>query len=279
MSAGAGGALLALSAVTVRREGAVLLGGVHWEVRPGESWVVLGSNGAGKTTLLRVAAGLEAPGEGVVHLLGERLDHGDREALAALRPRVGLASASVGDEVPPGTAVADVVASAALDRLDRGDEPLEEPERRRARRMVVEVGARALLDRPWGSLSEGERRRVLVARALMTDPELLLVDEPAAGLDLGAREALLRRLSRVVLHDDEPALVLVTHVLEEVPAGVTHALLLRRGAVIASGPVERVLTAELVGAAYGLPLVVEHRGGRWSARVAPPRRRPRHAGT
>ena len=267
---------MALHDVTVRRDGATLLDGVSLSVHPGDSWVVLGSNGAGKTTLLRTAAGLEVPDAGRVALLGEDLDHDDVEQLTDLRPRLGLASSSVGATVPPDVPVLEVVASAALDRVDRGWSPLEEPELRRARRLVAEVGARPLLDRPWGTLSTGEQRRVLVARALMGDPELLLVDEPTSGLDLGAREALLRRLARVVADDAEPALVMVTHVLEEVPAGATHALLLRRGRVVASGPVQEVLTGELVSTAFGLPLQVEERDGRWTARVAPPRPRPRH---
>jgi iron complex transport system ATP-binding protein len=130
------------------------------------------------------------------------------------------------------------------------------------------VGLRAFADRRWGSLSEGERKRVLLARALMTDPELLLLDEPSAGLDLGAREALLRLLARLSTDPDGPPSVLVTHHVEEVPVGTTHALLLARGRTLAAGPIGEVLTAPLLSRAFGMPLVVQEQAGRWTARAA-----------
>ena len=257
--------VLCLSGVGVVREGATLLADVDWTVREGERWVLLGPNGAGKTTLVQVAAAALFPSSGTVELLGERFGRTD---LGELRTRVGLSSAALTDRVPPGEKALDVVVTAAHGVLGRWREAYDTSDVSRACSLLGRVGMRAFADRRFGSLSEGERKRVLLARALMTDPELLLLDEPAAGLDLGAREALLRLLTRLAEDVDAPPSVLVTHHVEEVPVGTTHALLLARGRVVAAGPVAEVLTGELLGRAFGLPLVVESRGGRFTARAA-----------
>ncbi len=261
-------AVLELADVTVRRGEAVLLDRVTWAVREGERWAVLGPNGAGKTTLLQLASAQIHPTDGVVGLLGEVLGTVD---VFELRPRIGLTSAALAERIPRHEVVRDVVVSASYGVVGRWREAYDELDHERAQGLLVEVGAAHLADRTFGTLSEGERKRVQVARALMTDPELLLLDEPAAGLDLGGREDLVSTLA-VLAHDpDAPATVLVSHHVEEIPPGFTHALLLRRGAVVAEGRLEDVLTREHLSATFGMPLELRHEGGRWTAR-----RQPRH---
>ena len=257
--------MLALSAVGVVRDGATLLAEVDWTVREGERWVVLGANGAGKTTLLQIAGAALFPSRGTVELLGERFGEAD---LGELRTRVGLTSSALADRVPPHEKALDVVVTAAYGVLGRWSEAYDDGDVARATDLLGRVGLRAFIGRRFGTLSEGERKRVLLARALMTDPELLLLDEPAAGLDLGAREALLRLLTRLSADPEAPASVLVTHHVEEVPIGTTHALVLARGRVVATGPVAQVLTGQVLSRAFGLPLVVEAVAGRFTARAA-----------
>jgi iron complex transport system ATP-binding protein len=256
--------VLSMSDVTVVRDGATLLSGVSWVVDEGQRWVVLGPNGAGKTTLLSIAAASLFPSSGTVDLLGERFGQVD---LGELRTRVGLSSTSLNDRVPPHERAVDVVVTAAHGVLGRWREGYDQSDLDRAADLLARVGMRAFADRRFGTLSEGERKRVLLARALMTDPELLLLDEPAAGLDLGAREALLRLLSRIASAAGAPPSVLVTHHVEEIPVGTTHALLLARARVVASGPVQDVLTGDLLSQTFGIPLQITSREGRWSAQA------------
>lgn len=272
--------VLALADVSVRRGAATLLDGVNWTVRDGERWAVLGSNGAGKTNLLQVAATTLTPTSGSVRVLGEELDATNSAAVDVyeLRPRIGFASSAVGDRLPAGELVRDAVVTAGYAVLGRGSEYYDPVDDLRALRLLEQLGCGRIADRAYGTLSEGERKRVQIARALMTDPELLLLDEPAAGLDLGAREALMRRLTRVMASPDGPVLIMVSHHVEEIPPGVTHALLLRAGAVVAAGPIHEVLTAEPLSRCFGLPLAVDRvAAGRYAARLAPPRRMPGYA--
>jgi len=254
--------LLSLRGVLVMGGGRPLLRGVDWSVHKGERWAVLGPNGAGKTTLLQVAAATLSSSAGVVRVLGERVSDADP---AELRSRVGLASAAVAERLPPHERVLDVVLSAAYGLFRLGRLRVEDADEQRARQLLGQLGCRLLADRPFGRLSEGERKRVTIARALMTDPEILLLDEPAAGLDLGAREALLRFLRRLAAQPDAPALVLVTHRVEEIPAGFTSALLLRAGAVVGSGPIDTILTPAMLSATFGFPLRLDRIGERWAA--------------
>jgi iron complex transport system ATP-binding protein len=258
--------VLRLSGVTVVREGATLLAGIDWTVEEGQRWAVLGPNGAGKTTLLAVASASLFPSAGTVELLGERFGSVD---LGELRTRVGLSSSSLNDRVPPHERAVDVVVTAAHGVIGRWREGYDDSDVSRAVELLARVGLRAFADRRFGSLSEGERKRVLLARALMTDPELLLLDEPAAGLDLGAREALLRLLTRLATAPGASPSVLVTHHVEEIPVGTTHALLLARGRVVAAGPVADVVTGPLLSRAFGIPLQVAAGGGRFAARATP----------
>jgi iron complex transport system ATP-binding protein len=262
-------AVLEFADVAVKRGQATLLEGIDWVVEEDERWVILGANGAGKTTLLQVAAAQIHPTSGVAGILGEVLGTVD---VFDLRPRIGLTSAALADRIPRQELVRDVVVSASYSVLGRWREHYDELDHDRARDLLVEVGTGHLLDRTFGTLSEGERKRVQIARALMTDPELLLLDEPAAGLDLGGREDLVSTLSVLAMDEASPATVLVSHHVEEIPPGFTHAMLLRKGRIVASGPMEHVLTEEIISATFGMPLQLTHQDGRWAAR-----RRVRHA--
>jgi iron complex transport system ATP-binding protein len=250
--------------VDVVRGGVPIVSQVSWDVAEGERWVVLGPNGAGKTTLLALAATLIHPTRGTAEVLDERLGATD---VFELRPRIGLASSALAGRIPPAERVADVVVTAAYAVTGRWREGYDGGDHARAAALLEQLGVGQLGDRTFGTLSEGERKRVQVARALMTDPELLLLDEPAAGLDLGGREDLVRRLGEIAGDDEAPTTVLVTHHVEEIPPGFTHALLLRQGATVARGPIDDVLTAEHLGATFGLELVVDRRGERWAARA------------
>jgi len=257
--------------VTLRRGGRVLVGPVDWQVELDERWVVIGPNGAGKTSLLRMAAAMEYPSSGVAVVLGERLGRVD---MAELRQRVGLSSSALAQRIPDEELVRDLVVSAGYAVLGRWRERYDDMDYLRALDTLESVGAEHLADRTYGTLSEGERKRVLIARSLMTDPELLLLDEPAAGLDLGGREDLVARLADLAADPDSPALVLVTHHVEEIPPGFSHCLILAEGKVLAAGLLADTLTAENLSAAFGQSIAVDSIDGRYFARRV--RTRPAH---
>jgi iron complex transport system ATP-binding protein len=254
--------VIRMEGVGVRRGAATLLHDVDWAVELDERWVILGPNGAGKTTLLRLAAAELHPSVGTVHVLGEQLG---RVNVFELRTRIGLTSAALGMRVPGDETVRDVVVSAGYGVLGRWRERYEAADTDRADELLAALGMHELRERTFGTLSEGERKRTLIARALMTDPELLLLDEPAAGLDLGGREDLVGRLAALAADPDAPASVLVTHHVEEIPVGYSHGMLLRDGAVVAAGLLDDVMTDENLTATFGLPLSVQRRRGRYSA--------------
>ena len=258
--------VLRLRGVGVCRDQSMLLRDINWIVRDDESWVIVGPNGAGKTTLLQVASGLLLPTEGTAEVLGEPVDEAD---LAELRSRVGISSAAVAEQVPRGEKVIDLVMTAGYGILGRGSEAYDSFDVVRAVELLDAVGCSHLIRRRFGTLSEGERKRVQIARSLMADPELLLLDEPAAGLDLGGREEVLSRIAALARDPLSPVLVLVTHHVEEVPEGFTHAMLMRRGSVLAAGPVEKVFTEPNLSRCFGIPLIVERHAARWMARAAP----------
>ena len=249
--------------VSLRRGGRVLVGPVDWQVELDERWVVIGPNGAGKTSLLRIAAAMEHPSSGTAYVLGERLGRTD---MAELRQRVGLSSSALSQRVPDDEVVRDVVVSAGYAVLDRWRERYDDIDYVRALDTLESVGGEHLAERTYGTLSEGERKRVLIARSLMTDPELLLLDEPAAGLDLGGREELVARLADLAADPDSPALVLVTHHVEEIPLGFSHCLILSEGAVVAAGLLEDTLTAENLSRAFGQSIALDDIDGRYFAR-------------
>ncbi len=257
-----GDLVVRMEGVTVRRGDTTLLDAVDWAVELDERWVVLGPNGAGKTTLLRLASADLHPSAGVVEILGQRLGRVD---VFELRTRIGLSSAALGLRVPPDELVRDVVISAGYAVIGRWRESYDPADTARADDLLGALGLRGLAGRAFGTLSEGERKRALIARSLMTDPELLLLDEPTAGLDLGGREDLVARLSGLANDPDAPASVLVTHHVEEIPPGYSHGLLLREGRVVASGLLDDVLTDENLSVTFGLPLAVQRRRGRYTA--------------
>jgi iron complex transport system ATP-binding protein len=254
--------VLHLANVTVRRGQALLLDDVSWRARAAERWVILGPNGAGKSTLIALAAARLHPTSGTVRILGEQLG---RVNVADLRPRIGLSTATLAGQVPPQETVRDVVVSAGYGVVGRWRERYDEMDFDRADELIAAMGVSALADRAFGVLSSGERKRVLAARALMTDPEMLLLDEPAAGLDLSGREDLLARLTILAADPYAPTSVLVTHHVEEIPVGYSHVLLLRAGRTVAAGPIADTLTDETLSAAFGMSLQLQARRGRFFA--------------
>jgi len=249
----------------VVRGGKNLLRGVSWRVELDERWVVLGPNGAGKTTLMSLAAARMFPTTGTVDVLGERLGRVD---VHELRTRIGLSTVGLHDRIPPDETVRNVVVTASWAVVGRFNESYDPQDVTRAEALLVQLGADALGDRLYGTLSEGERKRVQIARALMTDPELLILDEPAAGLDLGGREDLVARLAKLALDPYAPAMIVVTHHVEEIPDGFTHALVLREGGVVAQGLLRDTVNSDVLSAAFGLPLQVRFEDGRFRARAA-----------
>jgi len=255
--------VVAMEKVSVRRGRTTLVRGIDWRVELDERWVVLGPNGAGKTTLLRLAGAEMHPTTGTVHVLGEKLGRTD---VFELRTRIGVCSAALAGRVPPEEKVVDVVVSAGYGVIGRWREQYDTMDTGRAEELLAALGIKHLSDRMFGTLSEGERKRTLISRALMTDPEMLLLDEPAAGLDLGGREDLVARLAEFAMDPDAPAMVLVTHHVEEIPPGFTHALLLREGGVVAQGLIDDVITAPNLSAAFGQDLELDKAGDRFFAR-------------
>ena len=257
--------VLQLNDVSVVRGGTTILDSVTWTVNDDERWVILGPNGAGKTTLLQIAAAMIHPSSGVAEVLDDTLGKAD---LFELRPRIGFASTALARRIPPTETVLDVVLTAAYAVTGRWNESYDEVDTRRARRVLAEWQLDSLADRHFGDLSDGEQKRVQIARSIMTDPEMLLLDELAASLDLGAREELLHILGGFASSPYAPAIIMVTHHVEEIPLGFSHAMVLVDGAIRAAGPIHDVITADILGDAFDLELLVDERDGRFTARAA-----------
>ncbi|MFT4235265.1 MAG: ABC transporter ATP-binding protein [Microbacterium sp.] len=257
--------VLSFDGVTVRRSGRNILDDVTWSVREDERWVVLGPNGAGKTTLLQLANAFLFPTTGTVDVLEERLGRTD---ISELRPRIGFASSTLAKRIPFDETVRNVVMTAAYAVMGRWREEYDGLDERRAESVLAEWRLTDLAERVFGTLSDGEQKRTLIARSIMTDPEILLLDEPTASLDLGSREVLLQLLSDFAASPYTPAMVMVTHHVEEIPVGFTHVLLLRDGGAVAAGPIAETLTAENLTATFGLPITLSEADGRYAARAA-----------
>lgn len=254
--------VFSLTDVSVSRGDQQILKGINWQASEGQHWVVLGSNGAGKTTLAKVLTGRMQVSGGSVEMLGEDLGDYPSSELGRL---IGFTSAALTSRFGTRQSAFDVVLSAAAGQTTRYQGDFEEVDFQRARDLLDVFGVSHLADRKFASLSEGEKQRVQIARAFMADPQILLLDEPGAGLDLGARETLLAALTELATDRRAPAMVVITHHLEEIPSGFTHALLLRDGQVQSSGTLDSVMTDQNLSAAYGLPLTVGSDAGRWWA--------------
>ncbi|TRZ87380.1 MAG: ABC transporter ATP-binding protein [Streptomycetaceae bacterium] len=256
--------VLSIKNVSVQRGERTILGPIDFAVSEGERWVILGPNGAGKSTLLKLLAAMSFPSFGSVEILGEILGKVD---VFELRPRVGFCSSLLAENIPEDELVRDVVLTAAYAIIGRWNEDYDLWDESRAVALLTTFGVRDLKDHEFRTLSEGERKRVQICRALMADPEVLLLDEPAAGLDLGGREDLLSRFAAFSRDTSSPVTILVTHHIEEIPEGTTHALLIKDGVIAVSGPVAQVITSEHISAVFGLPIHVTQEGSRFFARA------------
>lgn len=257
--------VLEFDAATVVRGGKQILGPISWSVDSDQRWVVLGPNGAGKTTLFSLSSAAIHPTSGSVIVLDSKLGEVD---LFEVRPRIGITSSNLVAAIPDDERVIDVVMTSTYAIIGRWNESYDLWDESRAISLLTVLGVRDLQDRLFGTLSEGEKKRTLIARALMPNPELLLLDEPAAGLDLGGREDLLQRLNQLAIDPHSPATVIITHHVEEIPQGTTHCLLLGAGKIIATGTLREVLTSENLSAAYGIPIEVIEQDQRFFAKAA-----------
>lgn len=256
-------AALHLDRIVLRRGEQLILDDVTFTVEPHERWLILGANGCGKTTLLRVASMYEHPTAGTVDVLGERLGRTD---VRVLRRRVGYASAALADQFRPASRALDVVRTAKFAALEPWWHAYTADDDAQALSCLKRMGVERFAERAIETLSSGERQRVLLARTLMNDPAIVLLDEPSARLDLGGREQLVEALDDLAADADAPPSVVVTHHVDDIPTSSTHALLLRSGRVLAAGPIDDVLDAEALSETFGLPLVLERRpNGRFSA--------------
>jgi len=253
--------LLKLENVSVIRGGQNILGPINWSLNQGERWVVIGPNGAGKTTFLQLIAALIHPSRGRVEILGEEMGRVD---VFELRPRIGISSAALQEYLPQDERVVDLVLTAAYAITGRWIEEYDLWDESRAKALLDVFGVRELAERTFGTLSEGERKRVQIARSLMANPEILLLDEPAAGLDLGGREDILNRISNFLDEPGAPSSVIVTHHIEEIPRGTTHVLLLKSGIDFAAGEISDVLTEENLNTLFNVNVALRFDGNRYS---------------
>lgn len=253
-----------LQGVSVVRDGSTILNNIDWQVSDNQRWVIVGPNGAGKTTLLKVAAAQIQPTTGNAFVLGERLGGVN---IFDLRTRVGFASSALVSHIPNSETVLNAVMTASYAITGRWTETYEDIDEKRARRVLAEWDLSNHADRAFGTLSDGERKRVQLARSVMTDPELLLLDEPVASLDLGAREQTVQLLGAYASSSVAPSMVMVTHHLEEIPGGFTHALLLNEGNIVAQGAIEHIISSELLSETFGFGLNVTRDGDRFQVRA------------
>ena len=256
--------VLSFTDVSLVRDGRAILNHLDWQVDSSQRWVILGPNGAGKTSLLRIAAAQLHPSQGSASVLEKTLG---KSEISEIRNRIGFASSAQSKRIPANESVLDAVLTAAHGVEGRWNEAYESIDLRRAERVLAEWNLLEFRDHLFGTLSDGERKRVLIARAVMTDPEVLLLDEPAASLDVGAREQLLQLLEGFASSPFSPAMIMVTHHVEEIPVGFTHVMLLKEGRVTAAGKIADLLTSENLTSTFGVPLLVSREGGRYWARM------------
>lgn len=256
--------LVDLQGAGLKRGRATIVSDIDFQVNPGEHWVIVGPNGAGKTTLARLVSARDYPTSGTATVLGADTSGEDATYIAS---RIGVAAADMRERVVGADSVLDVVVAAAWGQTSRFDEDYEDADTARAKDLLAALGMSGFENRSFASLSEGEKQRVSIARALMADPEIVILDEPTAGLDLGARETLLLAMSEIMGDPKSPSILLITHEIEEIAPGFTHALLMNEGTVVKAGPIADVLTSANLSDVFGLPLEVSSEGGRWWARA------------
>jgi iron complex transport system ATP-binding protein len=256
--------VIRLDDVSLVRDSKPILDRIHWTVEDNQRWVIIGPNGAGKTSLLRIAAAQIHPSLGTAQILGETLGEVN---VFELRTRIGFASSALAAHIPNSETVLDAVMTASYAVTGRWNESYDDIDERRARRVLAEWHLQDFADRAFGTLSDGERKRTQIARAVMTDPELLLLDEPVASLDLAAREQTIKIIGAYASARSAPAIIMVTHHLEEIPAGFTHALILQNGKIFAAGEIEHTITSDKISEAFGLPITVDVVDGRYRARA------------
>ncbi|WP_427871204.1 ABC transporter ATP-binding protein [Leucobacter luti] len=258
--------VLRLTDVSFVRDRRPILDDVSWSVDEDQRWVILGPNGAGKSTLLKLVSASDHPSKGKVEVLDERLGAVD---VFELRNRIGFVSSATARRIPPTETVRDLVLTAAYSVEGRWNEEYDAVDVRQAERILAEWDLADFADHKFGTLSDGERKRAMIARAVMTDPELLLLDEPSASLDLGARERLLQMLSGFAQSPSSPAMIMVTHHVEEIPPGFTHVLMVRDGRIAAQGPIAETLTAENLESTFGMRFELSETDGRYAAIARP----------
>ncbi len=256
--------VIQLNDVSLVRGARPILDRIDWRVEDNQRWVIIGPNGAGKTSLLRIIAAQIHPSIGSAEILGERLGEVN---IFELRTRIGFASSAQAAHIPNSETVLDAVMTASYAVTGRWNEKYDDVDERRARRVLAEWQLQDFADRAFGTLSDGERKRAQIARAVMTDPELLLLDEPVASLDLAAREHTISIIGEYASAPSAPAMVMVTHHLEEIPKGFTHALILQNGKVFAAGEIEHTITSDKISEAFGLAITVDSVDGRYRARA------------
>lgn len=256
--------VISFSDVSVVRRGRPIIDSCDWTVNAADRWVILGPNGAGKSTLLALAGAYLHPTRGDVRVLGEQVSRTD---VNELRPRIGVASTAMARRIPNTETVRDAVLTAAYGVTGRWNEEYDELDYQQVDEVLAQWQLTEFAERTFGTLSDGERKRVLIARSVMSDPELLLMDEPSAALDLGARERLLTSLASYAASELAPAMVMVTHHVEEIPEGITHAMLMRDGKIVAAGPIRDTLTSANLSEVFGLALEIQEQSGRFTARA------------
>lgn len=251
-----------LDGITVLRSGRPIIDNVSWSVNQGDRWVLLGANGAGKSTLLDIISARNFPTRGTAVVLGETFGLTD---ISELKVLIGTVSAAVAASIPPQERIFDAVITGAWSVTGRWTEEYNEQDELRCASLMRQFRIDHLAERTFGTLSAGERARTLLARALMCNPELLILDEPAVGLDFRAREEWVQTLAHLAADRSAPTIILVTHHLEEVPNGFSKALLLKDGAVVAQGDIRDVMTASTLSETYGVPVSIALRQGRYFA--------------
>ncbi len=255
--------ILQVADLTLRRGRKILLRNLNWTVQPGEHWVIMGPNGCGKTSLLRSLVGFLTPTSGDIHLMGMTYGKTDwRE----VRRAIALVSSSLQPHIPGGEPAVETVISGIYDQLDFWGDATP-ADHRRARKLLRQLGAAEVIDREWAYLSQGERQRVLIARALAADPDILILDEPCAGLDPVARADFLKSMEGMVRACKGPVVVLVTHHVEEITPSFDQLLLLSRGRVTASGTINQTLNSKALSHAFGRDLTVRRRTGNWQLKL------------